>query len=130
MPNPTQTRRRPAPFVLAATTTAALAFLLRRFPPDQFPFYPLCPIHRYTGLLCPGCGATRALAALLHGDLARAWHSNALLLLLLPVGFLYALTSCHRAIARNHVPWPALPAPVLYAIFAAVGIFTLLRNLP
>jgi hypothetical protein len=27
-----------------------------------------CPVHFFTGLYCPGCGGTRAIRALLHGD--------------------------------------------------------------
>jgi len=33
----------------------------------------LCPSRRLLGLPCPGCGMTRALAALLRGDLAGAF---------------------------------------------------------
>ena len=40
-----------------------------------------CPFHAITGLWCPGCGMTRALHHLLHGDVAGAVSSN----LFLPV---------------------------------------------
>jgi hypothetical protein len=53
--------------------TAALLFF---FPPAQYHFYPQCPIHQYFHLDCPGCGATRALAALLHGHLLEALRLN------------------------------------------------------
>ena len=32
----------------------------------------LCPFHWATGLPCPGCGLTRSVVALAHGDLAGA----------------------------------------------------------
>ena len=32
-----------------------------------------CPAKALTGMDCPGCGAQRALADLLRGDLAAAW---------------------------------------------------------
>jgi hypothetical protein len=57
----------------------AAAFVLFRFPPDRFAFYPACPFHALTGWDCPGCGSTRALAALLHGELWRALSLNPLL---------------------------------------------------
>ena len=44
-----------------------------------------CPFRAATGLLCPGCGATRLCLALLRGDFAAAWRANPVLLLLLPV---------------------------------------------
>jgi Protein of unknown function (DUF2752) len=36
-----------------------------------------CPFRDLTGLDCPGCGATRAFLSLVHGDLLRALHDNA-----------------------------------------------------
>lgn len=33
-----------------------------------------CLFHTLTGFYCPGCGGTRALAALLHGNLAESLH--------------------------------------------------------
>ncbi len=128
---PLQIRRRQAHLALAATltTTTLLALLLRRFPPDQSSFYPTCPIHQLIGLLCPGCGATRALAALLHGSLTEAWHSNALIVLLLPVALACALSAYSRAATGRPIRWPHPPATILYPLFALVGVFTLLRNL-
>ena len=38
----------------------------------------LCPFARCTGLACPGCGMTRAVAALLRGDLSRSWDRHPL----------------------------------------------------
>lgn len=46
---------------------------------------PKCLFHTLTGWDCPGCGAQRMAHALLHGEFARAWHSNALLLCFLPI---------------------------------------------
>jgi hypothetical protein len=53
-----------------------------------------CPFHATTGVPCPGCGMTRACAALARGDLATAWHhhpfSFALVALAAAVAFLPA----------------------------------------
>jgi hypothetical protein len=46
-------------------------------PPDE-PAFILCPFRAVTGLLCPGCGMTRAFCALGHGEFRRALHFNAL----------------------------------------------------
>ena len=39
-----------------------------------------CPIHAATGFYCAGCGGTRAVKAVLRGDLPLAFHDNALLM--------------------------------------------------
>ncbi|MDR4007522.1 MAG: DUF2752 domain-containing protein, partial [Ruminococcus sp.] len=40
---------------------------------------PPCYIHQFTGLYCPGCGATRAVYALVHGDILLSLRQNAFL---------------------------------------------------
>src|SRR6266404_4011355 len=60
----------------AATGLAGAAFLYR-FSPQEHSFYPRCPFYALTHHYCPGCGATRAVAELLHGHVAAAVHFNA-----------------------------------------------------
>lgn len=73
-------------FALALAPTGALGlWLLRGFDPSSpHSMFPPCVFHLLTGLHCPGCGLTRALHALAHGDIARAWAMHPLLLLALP----------------------------------------------
>lgn len=128
-PSAIELRRRRA---LAHTLLASALLLcpvLLLYPPGRTSFYPLCPIHQYLGLLCPGCGATRALAALLHGRLQDALHLNALFVLLLPVAIAGAIESYSRALRPGHFRWPQPPTAALYAVFAAAAIFTVARNL-
>lgn len=64
---------------------AAGLWLLRSFDPSSaHSVFPPCVFHLLTGWYCPGCGLTRALHALAHGDVARAWTMHPLLLLALP----------------------------------------------
>src|SRR5688572_8141258 len=95
----------------AAIVGAALLFALYRYDPSTVAFYPPCVFRALTGLLCPGCGATRAMHHLLHGDVAGAFRLNAMLLILGPV--LAATTLIElRALATGstsprlvHQPW-------------------------
>ena len=79
---------------IAALASAAIAagagvWLLRSFDPNaaDSPFPP-CMFHAFTGLYCIGCGLTRALHALVHGDVSGALAMNprgVLLLVLVPL---------------------------------------------
>src|SRR5271163_1548576 len=53
--------------------------------PNRHAVYPQCLLYHATGLYCAGCGATRALFALLHGRMLEALHDNALFVLALPL---------------------------------------------
>jgi hypothetical protein len=108
----------------------AVAEVLRSFPPAENSFYPRCPIYEAFDLKCPGCGATRALAALLQGRFGEAMHLNALVTLLLPVAAAYGFCWYWRFVRRGVYRGLAVPQEAVYAAVAAASIFTVLRNLP
>jgi hypothetical protein len=91
--------------------------------------FPPCPIHQLLGMQCPGCGATRAIAALLHGDLRAAFHLNSLFLCALPALILYAAIAYRRALAQRPFTWPRIPMPALYLALTAITLFTVARNI-
>src|SRR5262245_47866310 len=95
---PTRRRRRRRLALLAAAALPAAAFSLYLVPPGAGPFYPVCPLYALTGLHCPGCGATRCLHALLHGDLAQAAAYNVLFLAALPFLVVLVLRAWFRAV--------------------------------
>jgi hypothetical protein len=118
--------RAAAPVVLVVLVAA----ILLRFPPTEDSFYPHCPIYAYLHIQCPGCGGTRALAALLRGHIVEALRLNALTTLMLPVAFAYGCV-CYRNLFRGkrlRLPQPS--AATIYAGFVIAGVFTILRNLP
>jgi hypothetical protein len=121
-------RRRFFAHTLLGTAILLCAGLLA-YPPDRLPFYPQCPIHQYFGIFCPGCGATRALAALLHGRFADALRLNTFFVLLLPVLVAGALECYRRALRPGRYRWPDPPAPAVYATLASAAIYTVARNL-
>ena len=45
----------------------------------------LCAVHYMLGLSCPGCGFTRSIVALIHGDVARSigWHPMGIVAMLI-----------------------------------------------
>jgi hypothetical protein len=113
---------------LLAVAAAMAAGLLYRFPPQQYHFYPVCPVYRYLHLYCPGCGSTRALSALLHGRVFEATHYNPLFVALLPLLLACAIAAYWTAILRNEVKWPQIPVPAISLFLATAAIFTIVRN--
>lgn len=87
-----------------------------------------CLFHRVTGLLCPGCGNTRAALALLQLDISGALKFN----LLFPVEFFYigwvAFFSGKAYLRGGRFAYKS-PAPWLdISILAAVILWGILRN--
>ena len=106
--------------VLLVLGAAACVVLLLVPPGSQHAkWLPRCMFHQMTGLYCPGCGATRALSALLHGNVKASLHNN---LLLFPL-----LTLIVVLIVKPEI---SLKRPVAVAIVAVVLLFTILRNIP
>ena len=73
-----------APTAVLAAGLVGAAYLGGTDPHQPGHLLPVCPFRYLTGWQCPACGGTRLAYDLLHGDVARAWHDNALLLLVLP----------------------------------------------
>jgi len=112
-------------FGLALSVCGAV---LVRFPPDQFGFYWVCPLHAWTGLLCPGCGGTRAAAALLRGHLAEAWRLNGLVVGLVPFAAGYGLLLVRR-VWFGGVFFVPVATPVWGVVAVVAAVFTVMRNL-
>jgi len=90
-----------------------------------------CMFHLVTGLWCPGCGATRALVALEHGDLHSAVRNNALLFLLAPILAAKLGIDLFRYIKNGAPPKDGTPWIVLSCALMAVAIlFAAARNTP
>ncbi len=105
---------------------AAVVFI---FNPATHTFYPVCQFHRLTGLECPGCGATRAAYALLHGNLFAALRDNALFVLTLgtlAARGIWFVWKNFRGCGNGEF----FPVKFLWLLLAAAIAFAVLRNLP
>ncbi|MEI8063947.1 MAG: DUF2752 domain-containing protein [Verrucomicrobiota bacterium] len=117
---PNISRLRIIVFSSVALGIVALAALLYTVNPTQCALYPPCFFHKLTGLYCPGCGSTRALHQLLHGNLADALHFNPLAVLALPVlGYLVV----RRSASQVRPVW-------VRVAFAIILTFGVVRNIP
>ena len=89
-----------------------------------------CIFHAVTGLQCPGCGVTRMLSALLHGDWRGAWDSNAAVLTLSPVLAGLVGLSLVRWIRTGSARLPRWADAVTVVCVVLLLLFTVARNLP
>lgn len=87
----------------------------------------VCPLYAATGLYCPGCGGTRAVYDLSHGDLLGALAMHPLLVLAIPVLVALWVRWVMRARGASLREWP-FPPWLGYAIPAVIVAFTVLRN--
>jgi len=127
-PKISQTNTRFAALVLVMVVLAVMAFIYF-INPSAHHFYPVCQFHRLTGLNCPGCGATRAMYALLHGNIATAVHDNVLFVVGLALAGLrggWFLANHLRGRANG----PFFPPRLLLPVLVVMLVFGILRNLP
>jgi len=87
---------------------------------------PACLVRALTGFYCPGCGTTRALGRLAHGDVVGALSNNALAAVAAPVALaLFVRFAALRAVGKNvallrapaWVAWGLGVVAVLWAVF-------------
>ena len=111
--------------VAAATT----ALWLR--DPHQSGSWGLCPLRALTGLNCPLCGGLRAVNDLTHGDLASAWHSNALFVRSIPILVALWVWWLVASLTGRRMPiGHPLAKTFLYAFSAVAVVFWIFRNTP
>lgn len=100
------------------------------FDPTTAGFFPTCPLYKFTGFACPGCGLTRAFHALFHGDVLTALDFNALLPLII-VFFGYILLSLFFVAFRGRgLAFGKYGLTLIWVTFSLLIIFGVLRNLP
>ena len=105
----------------------ALTALAYATDPAEVAWLPPCPFHRLTGLWCPGCGGTRALHQLVHGNFLAAMHLNPLAISLLPLAG-YFVVRGERAASRPIWIWTLLGVVIAFGILRNIAVypFTLL----
>ncbi len=115
--------------VLLGATAVGAGVMVFLFNPSTHSFYPVCLFHALTGLNCPGCGATRALYALLHGNVRLALKDNVLFVLALTITAGWGVYFICRKL-KNQPASAKLPLKSLWAILIVAFVFTVVRNLP
>ena len=116
-------------FALIAITSGITVYVLQRFHPSDMVWMPFCPFHRFTGLFCPGCGATRAIHHLLNGEFLAGLRMNPLLVLSLPFLVYLVVREYVVPALTGRAPRPIAPA-VAWVVFVVVVCYWIARNVP
>jgi hypothetical protein len=97
-------------------------------PPDEKSYYPRCTFHQMTGLHCPGCGGTRMIHALLHGDFTQAAAYNLYFLVMLPFVIWWGVYGVWATFKGKMFNAPRY-RPVMYSLmWIGLLAFAILRN--
>lgn len=97
--------------------------------PGEPGHYPVCPLLRFTGVLCPGCGGLRSAHAVAHGDLAAALGANALAVAAFAAFAVFMVFWVVRVLRSQPVTVP-LRTSHWWALGVLALAFTVVRNLP
>ncbi|MER7698235.1 MULTISPECIES: DUF2752 domain-containing protein [unclassified Streptomyces] len=123
-----RTRRLATPVGILAAVAGAFAYV-GTVDPNESGHYPVCPLLKLTGLLCPGCGGLRSAHAFIHGDLGAAFAANAIA----TAGYFLFAAVWVLWLVRA---WRGRPlriglAPAWWwGVGAVLLVFTVVRNLP
>jgi hypothetical protein len=119
-----------APVAVGAAALAWCAVAGLADPTRPGNVLPRCPFKMLTGWSCPGCGSTRMLHELLHGDIAGAARYNIVALLMTPVLVWSWVAWTAPRVGRRPPPTWRPSSRVQQAGLVAWLVFSVLRNLP
>lgn len=88
-----------------------------------------CPINKFTGLYCPGCGVSRMFLELSRLNFGAAFSSNCVVFCLLPIFLGFLIYHCCRYIRcgdRSMKRWENILCIVCIVVLLA---FAVVRNL-
>lgn len=115
-------------FLIAALAVIALALVLEVrdqrvvLPISGIPLPESCWFKRLTGLGCPGCGLTRSVICLVHGNFLGAWDFNPggyIFFILIAAQLPFRMAQIWR-IRRGFAPWCLNNAMLVIACLVAV----------
>ncbi|MEU4469869.1 DUF2752 domain-containing protein [Micromonospora sp. NPDC023888] len=119
------------PLAAVGCVAAGMGYALLSNPAHAAPdAAPTCLLKLTTGLDCPGCGGTRALWYVLHGDLPAAARHHFLFIFALPfLAYLFVAWAGNQAFGWR-LPELRISSKVTVGFLGVWLAFSVLRNLP
>ncbi|SHM43222.1 DUF2752 domain-containing protein [Cryptosporangium aurantiacum] len=120
-----------APLTILGCIGAASTYVLTNDPTDTRldPLGP-CAFKMLTGFDCPGCGGTRMVWYLLHGDVLQAARHHLVALIAVPIlAWAYVVLAAKRFFGVQ-LPSKRIPLVAILGFLGFWVVFAVLRNLP
>jgi len=114
-------------YVFVPLIVLGCAVLLSVIIEDVVKFIPQCPVYSRLHILCPGCGNTRSVAALLWGDILTSLKYNATVLLLCVIAVIYYMEGFMYIFVKPIVIIPR-KLTTLYVILSVMIVYYVVRN--
>ena len=95
----------------------------------KFGFYLSCPIHKFFGVYCPGCGITRMLHAIITLDFYKAFRYNPLLFILFPFFVFLFIDKIVKERKNERALYKKIPEIVWVILIIILIIYAILRNI-
>ena len=91
----------------------------------------VCIFNKISGLYCPGCGMTRAVFSLMELDFYQAFRYNIFSILLLPILFIYGVSSSYAWIFnKKNLLEKKIPTVFWIIVIVLMLTYGIIRNLP
>ena len=88
-----------------------------------------CLFHSVTGLWCAGCGGSRMVISILHGDFKQAFYYNQLLFVSTPIFLFFFIDYIISNIISKKELYKSIPKFVYYIYIVLLVLFMILRNI-
>ena len=117
--------------VLVLTLVVILIVVYFLFDPSQYSFFPRCPLNKYLGILCPGCGSQRALHDLFNLKFVSSFHHNPLMMVSIPyiIGGYYFETRKTWSPRQRKIRNFFYGLKAIWIVFAVIVLYAIVRNL-